>query len=157
MPARDPHSAMDQPQGTTTQAGPEGDPPPISTAAAVDPQAAVDPSSLPRNTNRKGLPVESPGRMVLPNKQSVFVTLSDISRGGCCVVRKGQLALKPDDRVCIEMWRDDIQTKASLPATVRWIRHVDGETKAGLRFQDTSVRTHRMIDQYLQRSFRPGG
>ena len=148
---------MDQPQGTTSQAARDGDPLPPSPAPAADPLASAEPESLPRNTNRKDLPVESPGRMVLPNKQSAFVTLSDISRGGCCVVRNGQLALKPDDRVCIEMWRVDIETKISLSASVRWVRHHDGKTKAGLRFLDTSVKTHRMIDQYLQRSFRPGG
>lgn len=126
---------MNQPAGTTSQ---------------------NEPAELPRNTNRKDLPVESPGRMVLPNQQSVFVTLHDISRGGCCVVRKGTLAVQPEDRVRIEMWREDIQTKASLSATVRWVRQHDGKTKAGLRFLDTSVKTHRLIDQYLQRSFRPG-
>jgi hypothetical protein len=148
---------MQQPQASTSQAPQEGDPLPISPAAAVDALGAGEPESLPRITNRKGLPVESPGRMVLPNKLSVFVTLHDISRGGCCVVRKGELALKPDDRVCIEMWREDIQTKVSLPASVRWVRHHDGKTRAGLRFVDTSVKTHRLIDEYLQRSFRPGG
>lgn len=94
--------------------------------------------------------------MVLPNRQSVFVTLSDISRGGCCVVRKGTLAIQPEDRVCIEMWRDDIQTKVSLSASVRWVRQHEGRTTAGLRFLDTSVKTQRMIDQYLQRSYRSG-
>lgn len=125
-------------------------------AALHSPIDTADAEELPRNTNRKDLPVESPGRMVLPNKQSVFVTLHDISRGGCCVVRKGTLSLNPEDRVCIEMWREDIQTKASLAATVRWVRQHDGKTKAGLRFVDSSVKTHRLIDQYLQRSFRPG-
>jgi c-di-GMP-binding flagellar brake protein YcgR len=135
---------------------PEGSPLPNSPAAAGDALGGPDPTSLPRNTNRKDLPVESPGRMVLPSNQSVFVTLHDISRGGCCVVRKGNFALKPDERVCIEMWREDIQTKVSLPATVRWVRYHDGKTRAGLRFVDTSVKTHRLIDEYLQRSFRPG-
>jgi c-di-GMP-binding flagellar brake protein YcgR len=140
----------------TSQAEPSGDRQPHDTAAAGEAFAMAEPAALPRNTNRKDLPLESPGRMVLPNQQSVFVTLHDISRGGCCVVRKGTLALNPEDRVRIEMWREDIQTKSSLSATVRWVRHHDGKTKAGLRFLDTSVKTHRMIDQYLQRSFSPG-
>jgi len=146
---------MQQPQGTPSQPGPEGGAVPTGQASAHTPSGMAEPAELPRNTNRKPLPVESPGRMVLPSKLSVFVTLHDISRGGCCVVRKGELALKPDDRVCIEMWREDIQTKASLPATVRWVRHHEGKTRAGLRFVDNSVKTHRIIDQYLQRSFRP--
>jgi c-di-GMP-binding flagellar brake protein YcgR len=147
---------MQQPQGTPSKAAPDGDPLPISPVAAVDPLGAAEPVSLPRNTNRKDLPVESPGRMVLASKQSVFVTLHDISRGGCCVVRKGHFALQPEERVCIEMWREDIQTKISLSASVRWVRYHDGKTRAGLRFVDTSVKTHRLIDEYLQRSFRPG-
>jgi len=147
---------MQQPQGTPSQAAPDGDPLPISPAAAVDPLGAAEPVSLPRNTNRKDLPVESPGRMVLASNQSVFVTLHDISRGGCCVVRKGHFALQPEERVSIEMWREDIQTKISLSATVRWVRYHDGKTRAGLRFVDNSVKTHRLIDEYLQRSFRPG-
>ena len=114
-------------------------------------------SELPRTTVRRDLPDESPGRMVLPSQQSVYVTLSDISRGGCCIVRKGSLDLHPDDKVRIEIWREDIQSKASLPATVRWVRHLEGRTKAGLRFVDNSIKTHRVIDQYLQRSFSPGG
>jgi c-di-GMP-binding flagellar brake protein YcgR len=147
---------MHQPSGTTPQAQSSVDAPPLGAAAAPDPTASSEAAELPRNTQRKGLPTESPGRMVLPNQQSVFVTLNDISRGGCCVVRKGELALKPEERVRIEMWREDIQTKTSLPATVRWVRHEHGKTKAGLRFVDTSVKTQRQIDQYLQRSFRPG-
>lgn len=147
---------MHQPPASPSQDQPPADPQPHSQTASGDPIGTPEISELPRNTNRKGLPVESPGRMVLPNKLSVFVTLHDISRGGCCVVRKGELALQPNDRVCIEMWREDIQTKASLSASVRWVRHHDGKTKAGLRFLDTSVKTHRLIDQYLQRSFSPG-
>lgn len=136
-------------------------PQPDAEAAATPQGAAPQPDSdtageLPRNTKRRDLPLESPGRMVLPNDQSVFVTLHDISRGGGCIVRRGALALQTGERVCIEMWREDIQTKASLSATVRWVTHHDGKTRAGLRFVDTSVKTHRLIDQYLQRSFSPG-
>lgn len=143
---------MQQSPGTTSQVGGVGDPLPNGHTVPV-PVGTDEPTDLPRNTHRKDLPQESPGRMVLPNEQSVFVTLEDISRGGCCVVRKGTLSLKPDDRVRIEMWREDIQTKTSLSASVRWVRHHDGRTKAGLRFVDTSVKTQRLIDQYLQRSF----
>lgn len=93
--------------------------------------------------------------MVLASNQSLYVTLHDISRGGCCVVRKGALDLQLDEKVCIEIWREDIQNKVSLQATVRWVRHHEGKTRAGLRFVDTSIKTQRTIDQYLQRSFMP--
>lgn len=126
--------------------------PPTHAAAAPEQQ---DPS--PRSAERNHLPDESPGRMVLPSHRSVFVLLKDVSRTGCCVVRKGSLALNPDDRVRIEMWREDIQTKASFAATVRWVKEdeEEGLTRAGLRFIDTSVKTQRLIDLYVARSFAP--
>jgi hypothetical protein len=94
--------------------------------------------------------------MVMPNRQSVFVTLHDVSRAGCCVMRKGTLPVQPDDQVTIEFWRDSIDSKESLKATVRWVRLFDGKTRAGLRFLDTSVKTHRAIQTYLKRSMIPG-
>lgn len=148
---------MTQIPGSTPQDEQPSPPQPTGPASPDATDGSDDPTALPRNTNRKDLPVESPGRMVLPNQQSVFVNLRDISRGGCCVVRKGTMTLQAGDRVRIEMWRQDIETKASLPAIVRWVRHHDGKTRAGLRFVDTSVKTQRLIEEYLQRSFRPGG
>jgi len=147
---------MPQPLGSTSQGEQGGTSLPIEPAAAAALFSAPETDQHPRNTKRNELPDGSPGRMELPNQPSVFVTLHDISRGGCCVVRKGLLNLQPGEKVRIEMWREDIQTKASLPATVRWVKHLDGRTRAGLRFVDTSTRTHRLIDQYLQRSFTPG-
>lgn len=131
-------------------------PPPPSVLRDDPPAPSDGPASpVPRHNKRSDLPQESPGRMVLPTNQSIYVTLHDISRGGCCVVRKGVLDLQPEQKVCIEIWREDIQSKASLPATVRWVRHEDEKTLAGLRFVDSSIKTQRIIDQYLQRSFTP--
>jgi len=68
------------------------------------------------------------------------------------VVRKGSLPLEVDEQVRIEIWREDIHTKASLPAIVRWVREQEGKTRAGLRFLDSSNRTRRTIDHYLSLS-----
>lgn len=54
--------------------------------------------------------------MTLPDKQSIYVTLHNISEGGCCVIRTGQLPLKPADQVRIEVWHDDIQLAAPRQA-----------------------------------------
>lgn len=141
-----------------------GNPPPPPRAVPPTPDPPVEgvpeliegrAEPIPRHNKRSDLPDESPGRMVLPSNQSLYVTLHDISRGGCCVVRKGMLDLQPEQKVCIEIWREDIQSKASLPATVRWVRHEEEKTLAGLRFVDSSIKTQRTIDQYLQRSFTP--
>lgn len=139
-----------EPQGRRNQAQPPHASPPAA-PFLVD----GDDGRTPRQARRSGLPLESPGRLVLANRQTVFVTLRDISRAGCCVVRKGSLQLQEGETVRIEIWRDDIQTKASLPATVRWVRLLEGTTRAGLRFLDSSTRTVRTINQYLNRSLGP--
>jgi hypothetical protein len=71
---------------------------------------ANDGTQLPRSSDRSRMPSGTPARMTLPDKQSIFVTLNDISKGGCCVVRSGSLPLKPADLVRIEVWNDDIQS-----------------------------------------------
>ena len=106
----------------------------------------------PRSSDRSRMPSGTPARMTLPDKQSIFVTLHDISKGGCCVVRTGSLPLKPTDLVRIEVWNDDIQLKVSFPATVRWVTPMAMSCKAGLRFIDSSIKTHHYIEEYLTRS-----
>jgi len=113
---------------------------------------ANDGTQLPRSSDRSRMPSGTPARMTLPDKQSIFVTLNDISKGGCCVVRSGSLPLKPADLVRIEVWNDDIQLKVSFPATVRWVKPLTMSCKAGLRFVDSSIKTHRYIEQYLNRT-----
>ena len=113
---------------------------------------ANDGAQLPRSSDRSRMPSGTPARMTLPDKQSIFVTLNDISKGGCCVVRSGSLPLKPADLVRIEVWNDDIQLKVSFPATVRWVKPLTMSCKAGLRFVDSSIKTHRYIEQYLNRT-----
>lgn len=129
-------------------------PPPLAWPAIAEPQAsAAEAGQIPRLSRRSVLPEASPGRLVLPDRTSVFVTLLDIGRGGCCVMRKGELDLLPEQGVRIEIWRDDIQTKDSLAATVRWLsRDARGHARAGLRFLDTSIKTQRLIEGYLVRS-----
>lgn len=126
-------------------------PPPAAASPVAPPQEGLS----PRLNRRSALPDESPGRLVLPDLQSLYVTVHDISRGGCCVIRKGNLALQPGDKVRIEIWRENIQTKASLPAIVRWVREEEECTHAGLRFIDTSVKTQRLVDDYIRRSLTP--
>jgi c-di-GMP-binding flagellar brake protein YcgR len=112
-------------------------------------------AQLPRSSERSRMPSGTPARMTLPDKQSIFVTLHDISKGGCCVVRSGQLPLQEMDRVRIEVWNDDIQLKVSFPATVRWVTSLTMSSKAGLRFVDSSIKTHRYIEEYINRSTPP--
>jgi PilZ domain len=143
-----------QPFRSTPGQAPPPLPPPFPWPTHAEPLAAAPLAGrTPRQSRRSSLPEESPGRLVLPNRKSVFVTLHDISRSGCCVIRTGDLDLQPEAEVRIEIWRETIQTKASLAATVRWLsQDGKGRTRVGLHFLDTSIKTQRLIDDYLLRS-----
>ena len=119
--------------------------------AETEPEAVAAGLS-PRSSERSRMPAGTPARMTMPDKQNIYVTLHDISEGGCCVIRTGNLPLKPADQVRIEVWHDDIQLKVSFPATVRWVTPMAMSSKAGLRFIDSSIKTHRYIEEYLTRS-----
>ncbi len=135
---------MIQPLATTDSAFPEQ-------PAEIE-SKAVPKISRPRGSERSRMSSGTPARMTMPDKQSIYVTLHDISEGGCCVIRTGNLPLKPSDQVRIEVWNDDIQLKVSFAASVRWVTALAMSTKAGLRFVDSSVKTHRYIKHYLTHS-----
>jgi Tfp pilus assembly protein PilZ len=81
----------------------------------------------------------------------VFVTLDDISAGGCCIVRKGRLELANGDNVVIDVWSQDIEMKLSIPARVCWCSHQGASSRAGLRFVETNHRLLRQIEAYVER------
>jgi c-di-GMP-binding flagellar brake protein YcgR len=141
---------MQQPDGPAHQPAVPKPSPPRPGQPTTD--ADTPDGLIPREATRTPLDQDSPARMVLPNRQSVFVTLHDVSHSGCCVMRKGSLPVQHGDKVTIEFWRINIETKVSIKATVIWVRLFDGRTRAGLRFVDTSVKTQRAVQDYLKRS-----
>ena len=99
--------------------------------------------------------MEPPARIALANHQPVFVTLNDISAGGCCIVRKGRLELTNGDSVTVDLWTEEIDTKLSIHARVCWCSQQEGGSRAGLRFVETNHRLLRQIDSYVQHYRRP--
>lgn len=103
-----------------------------------------------RRYARHRLGGDPPARIALANRQPVFVTLNDISAGGCCIVRKGRLELANGDNVLIDLWSQDIETKLSIPARVCWCTHQGASSRAGLRFVETNHRLLRQIESYVE-------
>lgn len=97
------------------------------------------------------MPSDTPARVTLPGRRNLFVNLTDIGKGGCCIVRRGDLNIKPGDSVQVAIWRGSIDTKITLSAKVCWVANTDATAKAGLRFLDTSHRLHRQIEDYTER------
>lgn len=138
-------------RSTTPPPPPPGLPPPGSWNQADAPAAAAAPGDgrQPRAHPRQGLPEETPARLTLANLQTVYVTLLDISRGGCCIVRKGRLNLHPGEGLQIDVWTGNIQNKLTLPARVCWVQQLEANGRAGLRFLQTTHRLQRQIETYI--------
>jgi transposase-like protein/Tfp pilus assembly protein PilZ len=85
----------------------------------------------------------------------VFVTLNDISSGGCCILRKGRLDLAIGDAVTVDIWTHDIADKLPLHARVCWASHQEATSRVGLRFVETNHRLLRQIEAYVQHFHRP--
>ena len=124
-------------------------PTPSVTPAAAEAGSAPQ-TVAPRRHPRHRLDAEPPARIALANHQPVFVTINDISSGGCCVVRKGRLDLANGDIVTVDLWTAEINTRLSIHARVSWCSQQEGSSRAGLRFVETDHRLQRQIEAYVQ-------
>ena len=77
--------------------------------------------------------------MILPSKQSLFVTLRDISKTGACVVRQGALEVDEDDSIIFEARNYDSGSTISIASNVRWVRKTGFNTYVGLSFIGTTL------------------
>lgn len=113
---------------------------------------ALGPTRKDRQHPRRQLPTDTPARItLLGGRRHLFVNLLNISYGGCCIVRKGDLDLKAGDSIKISIWRGTIDSKITFSARVCWLAATETASWAGMRFVDGSQRLHRQIDDYTDR------
>ena len=124
-------------------------------AAVIEGKSESANARVPRRHVRLYLGGAPPARITMATSQPVFVTLNDISPGGCCIVRKGRLELSTGDAVIVDVWADDIQNKLSLRAKVCWTKDQEDSTRVGLRFIETNHRLLRQIETYMQQVQQP--
>jgi transposase len=129
---------------------------PTSAAAPAAAEAVNGAEALaPRRHPRHRLDAEPPARIALANHQPVFVTINDISSGGCCVVRKGRLDLANGDIVTLDLWTEQINTRLSIHARVSWCSQQENSSRVGLRFVETDHRLQRQIEAYVHHYRQP--
>ncbi|MDM7954664.1 MAG: PilZ domain-containing protein [Cyanobium sp. CZS 25K] len=92
-----------------------------------------------RGANRHLVPMGISVSVTLPNKQSLFVNLRDISKTGACVVRQGTLNVKEDDTIIFEARNYDSGSTISIDSRVCWVRKTGFNTYLGLSFISTTL------------------
>jgi hypothetical protein len=98
-----------------------------------------------RRAPRHLVPIGVSVSVILPSKQSLFVTLRDISRTGACVVRQGKLEVKEDDSVIFEARNYESGATIKIPSKVCWTRETGFNTYAGLSFINTTLQPKALL------------
>jgi hypothetical protein len=110
-----------------------------------------------RSSLRHVLPSGIPASLHLPSGRTGFVTLSDISRAGACIVRRGLLDVKPDDRVFLNISDYGLFKSVYLSACVRWINIWNQKILVGLAFSKGPLLPGTILDQYFDKALMAPG
>ena len=78
-----------------------------------------------------------------------YVTVTDLSRSGACVVRRGGIELDANETVVLDFSNSDLNLDLSVPSQVQWVREKNYNTEIGLRFLTGPLLPGTMLDQYL--------
>jgi len=103
-----------------------------------------------REQERRDLPSTPAARLSRAGLPSLFVTLQDISKGGCRILRKGRIELQNGEAVQLDLWAEDSDLRVLLPAEICWVRDGEEDTQAGLRFSVNNASLLRQIETYIQ-------
>jgi len=105
-----------------------------------------------RHSLRHAVPQGVPASIQLPSGRTDFVSLSDISRTGACVVRRGSLELTANDEVFLNLSDYKLFQNVYLPACVKWVNTLKHKTLVGLAFKEGPLLPGSILDLYLDRA-----
>jgi hypothetical protein len=103
-----------------------------------------------REQVRRDLPNAPAARLARENQPTLFVTLQDISKGGCRILRKGAVDLQNGEKVQVDLWAEETNLRVSIPAQLCWVRNSEEGTQAGIRFSISNPSLLRQIETYIQ-------
>nr|WP_286194311.1 PilZ domain-containing protein [Synechococcus sp. CCY 0621] len=78
-----------------------------------------------------------------------YVTVTDLSRSGACVIRRGGIELDPNENVVLDFSDGELNLDLSVPSQVQWVKEKNYNTEIGLRFLTGPLLPGTMLDQYL--------
>jgi hypothetical protein len=105
-----------------------------------------------RSSLRHILPRGVSASMRTVSGRILHVSVSDISRTGACVIRRGGIDVDQDEQVILDFSDTEHQQKLSLPSLVQWVNSTTYNTQIGLRFLQGPLLPGTMLDAYFDRS-----
>jgi hypothetical protein len=110
-----------------------------------------------RTALRHVLPPGVSASIRLSSGRTIYVTVSDISRTGACVVRRGELEVSANEQVVLDITDFEQQESICLQARVQWVSTRRFNTLIGLVFTEGTLLPGTMLDQYLDRTLKTPG
>lgn len=89
--------------------------------------------------------------------RTVYVSVTDLSRSGVCVIRRGGIDVDPNDEVMLEFSDSELNQKLALPSRVEWVKASTYSTTMGLNFLKGPLLPGTMLDPYLDQFLSPRG
>ena len=123
--------------------------PEASSGQSSHPTAGAQSFATDREQVRSELPNTPAARLIRSNQPGMFVTLLDISKGGCRVLRKGRMTLRNEETVHLDLWAEQTDVRVSLSAVVCWARDAEEDTQAGLKFSISNPSLLRQLETYI--------
>ncbi|WP_216903415.1 PilZ domain-containing protein [Synechococcus sp. CCY 9618] len=105
-----------------------------------------------RASVRHVLPAGVSASMRTLSGRIVHVSVTDISRAGVCVIRRGGIDVAAAEEVTVEFSDAERQQKLSLPSRVEWVKPTAYNSQIGLRFLQGPLLPGTMLDEYLDQS-----
>nr|WP_043325517.1 PilZ domain-containing protein [Cyanobium gracile] len=105
-----------------------------------------------RSALRHVLPQGVSASMRLASGRTVYVTVTDLSRTGACVVRRGVLDVDVSEEVWLDVSDFEEKQSVTLPARVQWVSSKGYGIHLGLLFRDGPLLPGTLLDQYLDQT-----
>ncbi len=90
-----------------------------------------------------------PVNLGLGGGTSTFTSLRNISRGGLCISRRGQLELSEGSEVYLEIHQPGSELRLRCRAQVRWCHYAGFNTYIGLSFCGTHLPRLNFLEELL--------
>jgi hypothetical protein len=112
------------------------------------PEAEANPGEL-RQSLRLTMPPGVSASLRTQAGRMAYVTVTDLSRSGACVIRRGGIELDANENVVLDFSDSELNLVLSVPSQVQWVREKHYNTEIGLSFLTGPLLPGTMLDRYL--------
>ncbi|MEA5417070.1 PilZ domain-containing protein [Synechococcus sp. BA-132 BA5] len=104
-----------------------------------------------RQSLRHALPPGVSASLRTHSGRLAYVTVTDLSRSGACVIRRGGIEFDQQEHVILDFSDAELNKELAIPSQVQWVREKNYNTEIGLLFLNGPLLPGTMLDEYLDK------